>query len=113
MSLSVWGIETSKRDIPNKTLEILFNSEHQLFKTLDDYKKYSILFDDELKALCESVGLMCHKDEINNIFIGLHPCDMEDDQTLREFKEKIKNKLQKIGFDNTEIDYYVDLDPGY
>lgn len=111
--LTIWGIETSKRDLPNKTLEILFNSENQVFKTTDDYKKYSILFYDELKELCESVGLLCHKDEIGTTFIGLHPCDMEEDQTLLEFKEKIKNKLQKIGFDSIEIDYYVDLDPGY
>jgi hypothetical protein len=114
MSLSIWGIETSKRDIPNKTLEILFNSEYQLYKSPEDYKKYSLLFNDELEELCKSIGLMCHKDEIDNIFIGLHPCDMEDNQTLREFKEKIKNKLKEIGFnDDIVIDYYVDLDPGY
>ena len=111
--LTIWGIETSKRDLPSKTLEILFNSEYQVFKTIDDYKKYSVLFYDELEELCKSFGLIYHKDEIDNIFIGLHPCDMEEDQTLREFKEKIKNKLKQIGFDNTEIDYYVDLDPGY
>ena len=111
--LTIWGIETSKRNLPNKTLEMLVNNEFQLFKTHEDYKKYSLSFYDELKELCKSVGLLCHKDEIGTTFIGLHPCDMEEDQTLREFKEKIKNKLKQIGFDNTEIDYYVDLDPGY
>lgn len=113
MSFSIWGIEISKSGLPNKTLEILFNNEYQVYKTIDDYKKYSLTIYDEFKELCESVGLTCHKDEINHIFIGLHPCDMEEDQTLREFKNKIKNKLQKIGFDDVEIDYYVDLDPGY
>ncbi len=103
----IWGIELHEKDIPEETFKLL---NDDIYKNKKEYLYCSRdIFYDEIEKLCQSVGLSCFTDEFYFTYIGISPDQMKDDQTLGEFKEKIKNKLKEIGIENIDIEYYIDL----
>ncbi len=62
-------------------------------------KNYSTKNNNEIEEQCEKVGLeyVENYDE-DEALIGLHPKEMKENETLKEFKEKIFEKLKKIEF---------------
>ncbi len=67
--------------------------------TTDAYK--------DIDELCYQEGLQfIVPDEDYGTIIGLHPDEMNDNETLGEFKKRISDTLKKIGLDPEKILFY-------
>jgi len=58
-----------------------------------------------LGAICSEVDLEFHHwIDAEEYYIGKSPFDMKEDETLSQFKEKIKDSMSKIGLEQEELD---------
>jgi len=70
-----------------------------------DYKSVDELFESDyegieaVRSMLEELGLECDSDPYGDreLFVGMHPQKMNDDETLREFKQRILDLLNQFG----------------
>ena len=78
-----------------KDTKTYFNDYEDITEVIDDWGLYKVF---------EMIGLDAQEDgdgvlDGDCVLIGLDPSKMSDDQTLKEFKESVVEKLKNFGFD--------------
>ena len=108
----MWGITIDKSDLKEKHGEKIFASKHVILgpdivnKTRDEFFNEDFYY--EFQELAEKQGLQVSRMEYESeIMIGVSPFDMEEDQTLKQFKEKIIKCFHKIGINIESNDLHT------
>jgi hypothetical protein len=93
-SFVVWGIQldTCEDKLKEKCTEQLFK---RLYDEQEEYIKEDLV--EELYDWTEDDGLVANDDESGYIQIGLYAEKMKDDETLKQYKEKVLQKLIEKG----------------
>ena len=64
-------------------------------------------YDEDFESLCDDHGLSCYFVEYHKrAAVGMSPYNMQDDETLSQFKDRILSNMQKIGLNVKEDDLY-------
>ena len=97
-----WGLSLEESELYNypKVMENCykaFSNNKYCDKTFEEYKNSNrfILYDLDLKVLSYEVNY----DNYDNIYIGGRAENIKDDETLMEYKTRILEEFNKIGFD--------------
>ena len=112
-----WGIEIGNEELLNnedflkKVYEYL-TTDGPVRELGDEGKELSfdewqdIVDVDEIGEYIESLSLQTHSGyDYDYWYIGMNPNQMEDDETKKEFIEKIKNALKESGLGSYKIGY--------
>ncbi len=109
----LWGVEISEEDITDEIKRLLweeFYSEEKTPtwrkpKTYEEYVEKDDYLGDVLEYFEDKINVTTTDD--GEIF-GLEPDSMEDNEKLIEFKQRIVDRLNKLGFKFSadDVDFY-------
>ena len=94
-SFCICGISTNEEQLEDWLKDKVSEEE----KEEDDYEVYDIV-----EELCDKEGLSVHAepDSYYSYWIGLDIQKLDDNETLKDFKNKTKEKLKRIFGDNID-----------
>jgi len=111
-SFIVWGITIDENELKEKHGENIFASKHVILgpdivnKTRDEFFNENFYYG--FQELAEKQGLQVSRMEYESeIMIGVSPFDMEENQTLKQFKEEIIKCFHKIGINIKSNDLHT------
>ena len=62
-------------------------------------------YDEDFESLCNGCGLACHFVEgADGVAVGMSPYNMQDDETLSQFKARVLLNMKQAGLNVEEID---------
>jgi DnaJ-class molecular chaperone len=109
-SFCVWGknINEDFESLSDKTKKLIYDkyieeskkSNSEFYVSFEDFDKFSNSQKMEyLEYLIEDNGFIWShgSEEYDGIMVGVHPEKMDENMTLKEFKENIKNKFEGLG----------------
>ena len=86
------------------------NSSTTSFCIMGDWMSHPDYPDDhkycdwDMYDICETNGLQCHSPEgMRDYAVGLCPSEMNDDETLSQFKARVLLNMKNAGFDINDI----------
>ncbi len=82
----------------SSTSYVFWGIDKELITILEKFNLEDIHYDDFIDKKCQETGLE-YGIYYDNIFIGLSPNKMKEDETLRNFKERILKGLIQFGLD--------------
>lgn len=103
-SFAIFGIEEDK-----DTLAALLNAKQEK-KDLPEGVDPEDVEDDidswEVREMIEEKGLSCYDDESGNLYVGMDALGMGEDETKRQFKERIASKLKEVFGKDFTVDFF-------
>ena len=112
-SFVVWGAEVGAGLVVNQLKKEKGWDDEEVERIIQDGDIYDALYDINLNGAelhFDIPNIECCEDLDFYVMFGMYPTEMAEDETLGEFKERIKKELDKVfpgkSFDIEYIEYF-------